>query len=424
MQAPDREDTQKSILERFDAFDLNKQMDRVRAEILSGHYSSFYGPLMCTMSFQWDRSIPTACTNGSSIRWNPYWFMALPKETRVTVMMHELGHTARLHGLRCGQRDPLLWNYACDIRINNDLRDLGYKFTDTEPWMSDGHLGMAEEDIYDDLMNQQASAPETGPFELTEAIINALTSANTGGDQGLLDELKDALREILKQPFKGDMEPMSEQDIRDEVNNVVRADQQSKLAGGKGIGELPGNVEYMLEQFLSPMVPWEKVLADFMKALAKHRSSWARPRRRIQHIYLPGKITDRDGLQHLNYYWDVSGSISEADEIRFNSEVRFIKDRFDPPKLSLIEFDTQIQYERTFEKHEKFQDIKIIGKGGTCFECVHEHIERTKPSAAIIFTDLYGSPMRPLVHNIPVIWIVVNNPSGTVPFGKIAHIRS
>lgn len=413
---------EKIILKEFDAFNLTKQLDRAKAAVLTGNYSSFLGPLMCAHNFAWDRGIPTACTNGSSIWINPYWFAALPTQTRVTVIMHELMHPGRLHMLRTGNRDPKIWNYACDIRINNDLRALGYKFDGTRPWITDRHEGMAEEDIYDELVKLKTPIPNSGPFGDPSAAVEDLTADALGGDSDLLRKIHEELTKMM--PDTGDILPMTDDDIRESLNAVIKADQQSRMTGGQGIGEMPGNTEYILEQFLAPVVPWEKELGDWMKALAKTRSSWRKPRRRIQHIYLPGKIVDRHGLEHLYYYWDVSGSISEKDETRFNSEVRFIKERFNPKLLTLVEFDTQIQFEKTFEQKDKFEDIKIIGKGGTCLACVREHMIQNRPTATIIFTDLYCSPMSPLPFNIPILWVVVNNSSAQVPFGKITYINS
>lgn len=45
-------------------------------------------------------------------------FVALDDEELRFVMAHELLHVGLRHGARCGPRDPLLWNAACDYVIN------------------------------------------------------------------------------------------------------------------------------------------------------------------------------------------------------------------------------------------------------------------------------------------------------------------
>ena len=39
---------------------------------------------------------------------------------------------------------------------------------------------------------------------------------------------------------------------------------------------------------------------------------------------------------------------------------------------------------------------------------MHDYIEKHKPTAAVIFTDLYCEPMEPVKNNIPVYWIATN----------------
>jgi len=53
---------------------------------------------------------------------------------------------------------------------------------------------------------------------------------------------------------------------------------------------------------------------------------------------------------------------------------------------------------------------------------VREWIIKNKPTAAIIFSDMYVRPMEELPFDIPIIWCVLNNPNATVPFGEVVHI--
>jgi len=78
-------------------------------------------------------------------------------------------------------------------------------------------------------------------------------------------------------------------------------------------------------------------------------------------------------------------------------------------------------YEITEE--DPFDEVEIVGRGGTSLVCVRNHIEEIKPTAAIIFSDLLVEEMEPLTIPIPVLWVAVGNPSATVPFGEIIHIR-
>jgi hypothetical protein len=79
----------------------------------------------------------------------------------------------------------------------------------------------------------------------------------------------------------------------------------------------------------------------------------------------------------------------------------------------------------TYGEDDPFEEIKLIGRGGTCLSEVRQHIIDNEPTAAIIFSDLDCPPMEklPVGLNIPVIWVAIRNKSATVPFGSITHIQ-
>ena len=41
-------------------------------------------------------------------------------------LMHQVNHLYRNHSSRVGDRDPGLWNVACDLEINSDLHSVGH----------------------------------------------------------------------------------------------------------------------------------------------------------------------------------------------------------------------------------------------------------------------------------------------------------
>ena len=71
---------------------LDKELDKVKTKVFLTKNAGFLGPLLCSVNFLWTEDIKTAQTNGISLYWNPHWFMKLPFDTRVTVLLHELWH--------------------------------------------------------------------------------------------------------------------------------------------------------------------------------------------------------------------------------------------------------------------------------------------------------------------------------------------
>lgn len=234
---------------KYDFTDLDHKLDQVKATVFRRNDAAFFGPLMCSMNFVWSELVDTAACDGVSLYWNPQFFMEAPikyEEERFNefVLMHELWHPARLHMLRCGGRDPDYWNFACDVRINNDLKNAGYSFGTFPAWyrpeMDKPDIAV-EEDIYD-IINQQKMKIPPNPWG------------------------------------NGDMLPMNDQIKNRAIDNVVKAVQSAKISGNPG--SVPGMTNEMLDKFLTPIIPWEQHLHKWMRDLLDEEYTWSRPNRR------------------------------------------------------------------------------------------------------------------------------------------------
>jgi predicted metal-dependent peptidase len=386
---------------------LQRDLDRAKSALFMSKDAAFFGPLMCTLNFVWAKGLKTAATDGSTFWWDPDDFIRCDIEERKSTIMHELWHVARLHALRRGSRCPDVWNKACDIKINRDLISQGYKKIEPPYWLHRPDITEElEEEIYE-LLNKQGGAGAPPPGQPAGGAGNQPTPAGQTPGQG--------------QPHNcshGQV-PVTPQVKQQMLNATVKAIQSAKMS--QQAGSIPGDLELIVNKFLKPVIPWETVLYQFFNDMSDEDYSWSRPNRRYEDMYLPHRQGD-DRLEHLIYYLDVSGSVSDHDVLRFNSEVKFIKEVFNPIKLTLVQFDTIIQQERVFHEEDPFDEIVVVGRGGTSLIPVREHIEKHKPSAAIIFSDLYCTPMEPGVKT-PVIWIAVGNTSAQVPFGKLVHIK-
>ena len=372
---------------------LDLELDKTKSKVFILNNAAFLGCMLANITFRWDDQIPTASIGNNLLSWNPRWFLSLVPETRKTVLVHEIWHEALLHGLRRQTRDPKIWNYACDIFTNNKLEDEGYSFVGVETcWKDQQFRGMNEEAIYDILMKNAIEPPPSGSWGVPE------------GDEG-------DMQNVLGQ----------EGNMHQAVNNVMRAAQQARIA--KQAGSIPGNVIELLNRFLRPKVAWESLLRQFFTDLNQDDYTWARPNRRYQNIYLPSIGNVENKLAHLIYYQDVSGSVTTNDMIRFNSEVKYVKETFKPEKMTIVQFDHKIQSEIVINDGDDFSEIKIVGRGGTSFVPVRNHIEKHRPTAAMIFTDLECTAMEPPSYPVPIIWIAVNTRNYPVKVGKVIHIK-
>lgn len=389
----------------FNIQELTRLLDIAKSEVFRNPGAAFFGPLMSYLQFVWSMDVRTAATDGVTFYWNPIWFLKLDPTVRRTVLMHELWHNARLHIIRCGSRQPKIWNFACDVRINNDLHREGYSFVGTRPWLDhsfDANGRATEEDIYDILLAML-------PDDLDQLICNNPWDGEPEDedDEGDMLEAPDGMTKI------------TEQDV---LSSVVASTHQARLAGQAG--DIPGETEYILKQFLQPKIPWEVEFQKFFQDLIEEDYTWARPNRRmLDMIYLPSRYEDEGRLDHLVYFEDVSGSITDAQVVRFNSELKYVWDELKPKKMTIVQFDTQIQNIITLKEGDPFEEVKVVGRGGTCLVCVREKMIELRPTAAVIFSDLYCDPMEPLPFDVPTIWVAIDNKTTPIPFGTRINLK-
>jgi predicted metal-dependent peptidase len=212
---------------------------------------------------------------------------------------------------------------------------------------------------------------------------------------------------------------MSIQDTQRAINNVVQAAHTAIASGNPGA--VPGHIQLIISKFLKPIVPWEILLDRFFDERCNDDYSYSRPNRRFADIYMPSLQSD-ERLTHIIFYEDVSGSISDEDCQRFNSEVKHIKEKYNPEKLTLVQFDTKIQSEKTILEDDRFDEVVIVGRSGTSLRDVREHMMLHKPTAAVVFSDLVVTPMEP-GPTCPILWVAIANKNATIPFGQLIHIK-
>lgn len=368
--------------------EMEKALDKTKITIFLGSTAALLGSVMCSLDIMFDSRIDTACVGSKIIRWNPEFFTKCTPKGRVFVLMHELWHIARLHRVRRNNRDHQRWNHACDYIINEWLFKEGYACTPDDVGgisilLDKRYFGMCEEEVFDLLNAVDFEAPEgTGTMN--------------------------------------DMPPSDEADEASDVPIVVRAVEAANQAGMPG--SVPGEITKYLAEYLNPLVPWQNLLQKFFQDLADSRFTWRKPKRRYPDMYLPSRYKDEGRLTKLNYYLDVSGSVTKKDILRFNSEFKYVKDTYRPEEMIQILFNTGIVSEVVILENEPFTDAIIETGGGTSLYYVREHIIESKPTAAVIFTDLGCSPMATLPFDIPVIWIVVGKIKTPVPFGTPVYI--
>jgi predicted metal-dependent peptidase len=387
--------------------ELDWLFDKTKSEVFMGRGAGFLGSVMSTLNFAWTSDIKTACTNGVMLLWNPYFFLKLPPRTRRTILKHELWHVAYLDMLRVGSRDFTIWNYACDIRINNNLTNEGETFEGFSPWLDHQYDDLSPEEIYDIIWPQGM-----------DALIGKY-GASAWGHEPTEDDPAGDMREP-DVPSPQFPEPIDKWTV---LNNVIASTQSAKMGGGAG--DIPGEVETVLQRFLSPKLPWHQLMFSWFNEKSNQDYSFRRPNRRFSDMYLPSLVDDIGGLDHVMFFGDVSGSVTDSEFIRYISEVKYIKEHFDPEMLTFVQFDTIIQKITTWDQSQPFDEVIRTGYGGTDLRCVRKLILEKQPTAVVVLSDLKCDPMVALgnEYKVPILWVAVNNASAKVNEGKLIFMR-
>lgn len=345
--------------------------------------AGWLGSLLCNHKFIWDLSCGTAWCDGDTIGICPTFFYSLSDGGKKALLAHELWHTGYDHMSRRHDRDPEIWNWAADYVINLVLKDDGYDMESLGPCLlNEAYRNMSTERIYDILV-------------------------------------KDAKEIPVPEGFTGDIKDPDPKKSSNITSKIIAAKQSAEM--NQDEGSLPGEVTIFLDEFLSPVLPWEQLLSRFFTELSNDDYSYRRPSRRHEEEYLPSMISD-NGLEHLIYFFDVSGSVSEGDIKRFNSEVKYIHEEMVPKNLTVVTFDTKIQNVLHFSEGDPFERIEITGRGGTDLDPVHKYIEKHRPTAAVIFSDLHCYPMA--ATSIPILWVILGNHKVRPPVGQVIHLDS
>lgn len=338
--------------------------------------STFFTTVCFSVKHKFDTSIPTACTNGLEIRFNPEFFMTLSKEEQVFLLIHETCHICYLHMDRLSTRDHAKWNVAADNVINNMLIERGFKMP--KGGLADPqYKGMSTEEVYRLL-------PEQDPSKVDMDI-----QPGEGPPEDLTKELQDIL---------------------------IRAAMQSKMAGNTP-GSIPGDVHIYLNGLLNPKLPWNRILQKYLHATAKSDYSFRKPNRRFfpKH-HLPSLHSE--SLMNIAIAVDASGSVSDEDFKVFASETNGILRMMRPEKITLIQFDTEIIKVDEVRSVMDLSKVTFTGRGGTDIHPVLEWATVNKPQLLLVFTD--GEfRFTDVKTKVPVLWVIHNSPQFTAPFGKV-----
>lgn len=347
-----------------------------------------------------DCRCPTAATDGKNIFVNPEFYFSLKVPERRFMLAHEVWHTVFMHFLRLGSRNAERFNIACDMEVNEMLRQQNFSIWSSAVLPPFQWRGLNAESIYEKLPDYPESLPEPFDVHLEKGEAPTVPDPGNGGNDLVIDP-----------DFSVDFGNAPEEEIREKV--IESAVQYEKLRG-----TLPGNIKKIVEQFQAAKLNWRELFAQYLTPCFGSSRQWLPPNRRYisRGLYLQRR---RDTCLQAVLAIDTSGST--ADDLEsFAAELTSLCNSFGQYELTVICCDAKIQSVETYTQDTPFDSRKIQfqGGGGTSFLPVFQYVEENFPETQILiyFTDGYGDV--PEVPDFPVLWVITPDGKNTIPWGN------
>lgn len=365
-----------------------KALSKAKIGLMTAPDAVFFSSICMALDHHFDDSIPTACTNYKTVKYNPTFFMSHTPAQRIGLVLHETLHVALKHNLRQGTRTDQRWNGAADYAINNMVLSAGFELPPGG------------------LVNREWSA-------LSSEAIYKLLPEDFEMPEGMGDLSKPSQGDGTGEAVAADLLAQEE-----EVNSIILQASMTSQSMGNNAGKLPGEFQLLLSELTKPTINWWSVLSRFIVKLSKVDYTFKKPNRRyLPHFILPTAYSEK--VEDPAIMLDMSCSVTD-DEVRACvSNAAGIFQQLKPDFIQIVQFDTQIKSAHKVRNVRELKDLEFKGRGGTRIAPVMEWIANNKPAVALVFSDGYFE--KPINPKVPVIWLIHHNPEFTAPFGKVIH---
>jgi len=377
------------------------------------------------------------------------------------VLAHEVLHVVLLHPQRSRQcnYDPRVFNIACDIWINNVLREGGWSdWPPTECWPETWGfpVGLTADEYYVLLIQKRNEQREKKSQRGDAGQCPQCGSSDDHSqgcpneDQGHIDGEPDVSElgtgeDAFGACGSGAGNPVdNENDLGDEVRAAERdPDEMEEIAHQvisaiaeaerRNPGSVPGGLARWVEKAQGPAkVHWRTQLRQCARGLV-HQARRGRNRR-----------TYRKSSRRQAYYGWRKDSILLAGKEKFAPDVMLVVDtsasmggerlsvglreadalfRSLGAKVRVMSCDAEVHGVRACRSWEEAADA-LKGGGGTSFHPIFDHIrnEKKKPDLVVIVTDGWGPAPAAAPTGTDVIWLEVGT-GATAPCDWGTHIR-
>jgi predicted metal-dependent peptidase len=399
------------------------------------------------------RKLNTLATDGRNLYvYAPFVIHIESDEIMIGIILHELFHVILEHVQRSQGHNPYLANIAMDYAVNLWVNDTARSLAGDSlsnpfgerpdyrhlPWYIPVDFGfysdefrrpngdpMTWEEIYDILLSRQP--PET--FQTLIAMQEPQPGENgtasglcgTGKNQRLIDHHGTWRMRPAGIEGEIDTRPLTKQDITDAMAQGKAVQEQTDTWG-----KLPGSLRRMIERWISPPLPWTRLLQNYL-TYRPADYGWAPGDTRFPDP-MPWP-TDEITLEDIVIVIDTSGSMDDKEVASAIAQCEHIARPYRNIRLWIMMCDADVH---TFQRvGQTIPRLERHGYGGTSFippfrflhalarpaasDAARYQLDAggLKPRLVIYFTDGYGDfpdPERPDHHvDCDVLWVITND---------------
>lgn len=376
--------------------DAARKLTSARSNLLLD--SPFFGSLALRMQLVESDKTETMAVDAKHMYYNADWVNSLSKHELIGVMAHNVMHKVYLHMMRRNERDQKTWDDACDIVVNEGLKNEGFVLppgTRTD----DEYSNSTAEDIYRKIYveeDKQDGQGQNGDDDGGPSWGNVLDGG--GADDQTQAEM--------------------EQEVKAEVAAAAQAAKQA--------GKLPAHLQHLVDELLEPQMDWRELLWPFMTNLNEAEYSWKRPNRAYisEDEYFPSMISE--GLGKIVFAIDTSASMHNEEVAQCWSEIVDVCETCRPSEIIVIQADTRVASVESFSYDEAAnKEFNVRGRGGTRFTPTFEYVNEHYPDAecVVYLSDMecYDYPEKP---DYPTMFISTRKNYEAPPFGEHAYMET
>lgn len=403
----------------------------------------FFGALALRLKVVEDPSCKTFWTNGEALGYNPAYLAGLNDLETRGVIAHEVLHVANGHCWRMGDRDPDLWNDACDYAINPMIYEAGMLLP--KGVLNDARFrGKSAEEIYGVLQQekrqrekqqgkggqgvgkpggagqQPTQQPGGGPGGSSTTQSSRANGGSTSiavPEPGATHDASHSCGEVRQ--YTGDDRSQKEADWKVAVLQAAKA--------AKMRGALPGSMQGMIAVAVEPVVDWRPILHRFAQESSPSDYSFAMPNRRYMHmgLYLPS--LNEPAVGDAVFVRDSSGSVWDETQAQFGAEILSVNRAVRPRRLIVMDCDTRVTQVQMFDRGDAVDlDLQPVrGGGGTSFVDPFKRLanDGIHPAFLVYLTDMDGGfPDEAPAY--PVLWASTTplRRAKRAPFGEMVEV--